>query len=113
MGEVMRYLADRDLPFVDSRTTADSLAVQAARVAGVPAYERDVFLDNEQDDGSIRAALQQGLKIARERGHAILIGHVQSASLARVLREEYSAILDAGYTFAALDDIPRAGARER
>jgi hypothetical protein len=46
MATVMKSLAARHLFFIDSRTTAATVALQAARRQGVPAFYRSVFLDD-------------------------------------------------------------------
>ncbi|MEM7080093.1 MAG: divergent polysaccharide deacetylase family protein [Pseudomonadota bacterium] len=75
MRRLMQALQQRDLFFLDSRTTADTVALQVAREVGVPALRRDVFLDHERTTGAIDAAFQKALKLARKRGHAVLVGH--------------------------------------
>jgi len=87
MAVVMRYLADSGRFFLDSRTTPASEAVAAAREAGTGLLERDVFIDNKRDRDSMRAAVQKGVELARQKGHAVLIGHVYNPEIVDVLRE--------------------------
>lgn len=68
-------LAERDLYFIDSRTTAQSVAREQAERAKIPFNERDVFLDNEREVEAIEAQLDQLIAIALKHGHAIAIGH--------------------------------------
>lgn len=75
------------LYFVDSRTTPRSVAWRAARSAGVPSIERDVFLDNEPDPGRIRARFTELVARAHERGAALAIGHPRPGTLAVLARE--------------------------
>ena len=75
MHWLMRGLAARGLWFVDSYTTAASVAADSARLAGVPVLRRDVFLDNERDAGAIEAEWARLLAIAGRAGHAVAIGH--------------------------------------
>jgi polysaccharide deacetylase 2 family uncharacterized protein YibQ len=86
MGLVLGFLRDRGLFFLDSRTTADTLGPEIAARLGVRLLERDVFLDNESSPAYIEGALRHGLRTARLRGSAVLIGHVQSVELAGELR---------------------------
>lgn len=81
MEWVMEVLRERGLWFVDSRTTASTLAWQVAQEQGVPALMRDVFLDHEQTPEFIHAQFRRGLNIAREYGSALLIGHPHSVTL--------------------------------
>ena len=87
MTAVMAALAGQGLYFLDSRTTAASLALSAARRAGIPAAQRDVFLDVVADEQAVRRALGEAVHIALVNGSALAIGHVHPATVA-VLRGE-------------------------
>ncbi|MHA1572283.1 MAG: divergent polysaccharide deacetylase family protein [Alphaproteobacteria bacterium] len=75
MDMVMAEMDARGLIFVDSRTTGDSVADDAARSADVPFASRDVFLDNERTVDYILGQLRETERIARRRGYAVAIGH--------------------------------------
>ena len=81
MAALFGYLAERRLPFIDSRTTARSVAAELARRYGVPLATRDVFLDNERDTAAILARLDETERLARRRGHALAIGHPHPETL--------------------------------
>jgi len=99
---IMRVLKERQLFFLDSRTSAKSKAITVARTIGVSSVERDVFLDNDQDREAILRALQDGAKIAEKRGYAVMIGHAWSAELAQVLIDTYPHLVEQGYDFDSL-----------
>jgi len=105
MSAVASVLANRHLFFLDSRTVHTSIADAVAVSAGLPELRRDVFLDNVRTDEAISAQIDEGLAIARNKGYAVLIGHVTSPELARVLTDRYDEITAAGYTFAPLSDL--------
>jgi polysaccharide deacetylase 2 family uncharacterized protein YibQ len=86
MGVVLDFLRGRGLFFLDSRTTPDTLGPEIAARLGMSLLERDVFLDNENSPAYIEGALQHGVRAARLRGRAVLIGHVQNVELAGELR---------------------------
>ena len=87
MGELMPLLHTHHLFFIDSRTTAATVAYDAAQSAGVPCAFRNVpFLDDVQDASAIRRQLEIAAKDAREKGQAIAIGHPHQATL-RALAE--------------------------
>ena len=86
MAAVLAVVRERGLFFVDSRTTTRTVALSVARDLGVPAVERTVFLDNEDDPAYIGGQIQQLLQAARTRGWAIGIGHAQRMT-AEVLRQ--------------------------
>lgn len=78
LGYVMQILKDRNLFFLDSKTTAKSVGAKVAAEYGVPYIARDVFLDNENDYNYIMGQLRQTEKIAHMRGYAVAIGHPRS-----------------------------------
>jgi uncharacterized protein len=87
MGKLMPLLKERDLFFVDSRTTAATVAFEAAERAGVRSGFRNVpFLDDVQDVAAIRKQLEFAMRGAKEKGAAIAIGHPHAETL-RALKE--------------------------
>ena len=82
MGELMPVLRARHLFYVDSRTTAATVAYDAARQHGVPAGFRNVpFLDDVENVAAIEAQINLAIRGAREKGEAIAIGHPHPATL--------------------------------
>ncbi|MDQ2069862.1 divergent polysaccharide deacetylase family protein [Natronospira bacteriovora] len=75
MAWLMEELQEAGLFFVDSRTTADSVALDIAREHSVPAGARDVFLDAVRDVEMIEAELDRAIRIAHITGQAVVIGH--------------------------------------
>ncbi|MEM8546966.1 MAG: divergent polysaccharide deacetylase family protein [Pseudomonadota bacterium] len=76
MRSLMRGLAARPgLYFLDSYTTAASVALQAARQAQVPATRRDVFLDHDPRPEAVALAIERLLRLAERDGSAVAIGH--------------------------------------
>jgi polysaccharide deacetylase 2 family uncharacterized protein YibQ len=98
MSALLEVVAERKLFFLDSRTSADSVAYELARRAGVPTARREVFLDSEREPEAVRAECARLLAAARERGAAIAIGHPHEVTLA-ALEELIPAALAAGYEF--------------
>lgn len=105
MDTVMAYLADTGKFFVDSRTTSSSVAAVYASKHGVPFMARDVFLDHDRDPAAIRSALRQGLAVAREQGHAVLIGHSSVREVAKALLEVYPHLQEQGYVVVPLSEL--------
>ncbi|MDX8391979.1 MAG: divergent polysaccharide deacetylase family protein [Mariprofundaceae bacterium] len=81
MQWVMQVCHEKNLFFVDSRTSKDSVAAKVAREAGLRWAERRVFLDDSIDPEK----LKQSWKIARKRlakdGFVIVIAHPHKQSL--------------------------------
>lgn len=92
MYQIFSILKKRDLFFIDSRTSRDSLCKPSARLLKIPFGERDVFLDHSTDPDSIRKQIRRLLHIAKSHGEAIGIGHPHKTTY-RVLREELSDII--------------------
>ncbi len=83
MGELQR----RDLFFVDSRTSAATVAAAQAQAQGTANVSRDVFLDDERTPEAITRQLHQGIALARKQGSAVLIGHPYPQTLEVLERE--------------------------
>lgn len=75
MSTILDLLASRGLFFLDSRTSADSVGYRVALAKGVPAAERQVFLDRDPRPEAIQEQFERLLAVARERGAAVAIGH--------------------------------------
>lgn len=87
MGRVLAVLRERGVFFVDSVTSAESVAFAEAGRYGVPALRRDVFLDNEAQVEAIRAQLRKLADLAAHRGTAVGICHPHAATLEALRRE--------------------------
>ena len=82
MGELMPVLRDRHLFFIDSRTTAATVAYDTAHADGVASAFRNIpFLDDVAQVGPVRKQLELALRGAREKGQAVAIGHPHPATL--------------------------------
>ncbi|HPW18946.1 MAG TPA: divergent polysaccharide deacetylase family protein [Candidatus Aminicenantes bacterium] len=91
MRAVLRPLKERGLFFVDSRTTAKTVAYEEARAMGVPAAQRDVFLDADKDRRMIRPRLIELFQKARKKGRAVGICHPFPETL-EVLRSSFGLV---------------------
>lgn len=105
MYAVAEALRERGLFFLDSRTTHESVAFHVTTQSGLETAVRDVFLDNERTEEAISAQLDEALAIATEQGYAVMIGHVTSPELARVLIHRYGEIEEAGFRFFPMSDL--------
>ena len=82
MDDLMPLLHERKLFFIDSRTSAATVAETSAHAAGVAAARRNVFLDDDQSEPAIRKQFELALRDAREKGSALAIGHPHPQTLA-------------------------------
>lgn len=82
MEELMPVLRDRQLFYVDSRTTAATVAYETAQEFGVRSGFRNVpFLDDVAEVTAVRKQLEVALRGARDKGEAVAIGHPHPATL--------------------------------
>lgn len=82
MEELMPVLQKWNLFYVDSRTTAATVAYDTAQRLGVRSGFRNVpFLDDVQEVSAVRKQIELALRGAREKGEAIAIGHPHRATL--------------------------------
>ena len=86
MEELMPVLLKWNLFYVDSRTTAATVAYDTARRLGVRSAFRNVpFLDDVVEVAAVRKQLELALRGAKEKGEAIAIGHPHPATLQALL----------------------------
>lgn len=82
MGWLMDELAARgNLFFVDSFTSAASVAYRLAQERGIPTVRRHVFLDDDPAPDAVAAQFRRLLRQAKARGYAVGIGHPYPATL--------------------------------
>lgn len=82
MRVVMSVIKPRSLFFVDSRTTAQSVAAATARQFGIRTAENHLFIDNDPDINAIKGQLRQAITMARKQGKLIIIGHARPSTAA-------------------------------
>jgi polysaccharide deacetylase 2 family uncharacterized protein YibQ len=82
MADVMAVLRQRNLFFIDSRTTAATVAYDAAQKAGVRAASRNVFLDDVETREAILRQFELAESDAAKESFAIAIGHPHPATIA-------------------------------
>lgn len=81
MSWLMTELHQRQMYFLDSRTSAATVAEAMAREAGVPSNRRHVFLDNDTSPEAIAEQWRRVELIAENQGYAIVIGHPYPTTL--------------------------------
>ena len=88
MSIVLGPLKERNLFFVDSRTTSRSKAYNVAQTLGIPSAYRHVFLDGENREGYIKGKMIELFRLAQRRGKAVGICHPTERTL-RALRANF------------------------
>jgi polysaccharide deacetylase 2 family uncharacterized protein YibQ len=100
MRWVLARLKDSGLFFVDSRTTAQSVACEVAATLALPCAARTLFLDDTDEEAAIARQLDTLLQLARTRGDVIGIGHARPATLAALQ------VAVPGFAAAGVDLVP-------
>lgn len=101
MRGVLQILKEQGLFFVDSRTTADSVAIAEAEGMAIAHAERDLFLDNDINEEAIRRQIRKLIGVAREQGSAIGICHPHLETYA-ALKKEAPSFAAAGVKLVAV-----------
>ena len=86
MNELMPALHERGLFFIDSRTSASTVAYDAAQRSGVASASRKVFLDDNVDREAIDAQIVLPCAMPLRDGSAIAIGHPHPATIAALAK---------------------------
>ena len=87
MRAVLETIASTPYYFIDSRTSASSVAYKLARELRIPSAERSVFLDNVKSKQAITSQLESLVKIAQKQGSAIAICHPYPVTLEVLAKE--------------------------
>lgn len=106
LAPVMKALKQRGLMFLDSRTTGETKGLATARRFGVPAVERNVFLDHEPTPIAVRTALIEAEDVAEQSGFAIAIGHPKEVTL-EALEEWLPEVKKRGFAVVPLTAVMR------
>ena len=106
MAELMLALRQRGLFFIDSRTTAATVAYDAAERAGVRSASRKVFLDDIPRRDAILSQLDLAARDATRDGFAIAIGHPHPATIAALV-EAAPRLESQGVRFVFVSDVVR------
>jgi len=104
MQALMPVLRQHGLFFIDSRTTAATVAFDSAESAGVRAASRKVFLDDNATREAVMAQLDLAARDAQRDGSAIAIGHPHPGTIA-ALTEGVPALESRGFRVVFASDL--------
>lgn len=105
MNTIFDAIKEKNIFWLDSRTTSDGVVGRLATLNSIKFFKRDVFLDNEDEINYIRDSMEKLIKIGKKNGSAIGIGHIQSKNLIPVLKEYYNNKDKLGIQFVSLKDL--------
>ena len=82
MTRLMHEIAsDKNLYFVDSKTTSQSIAFKVALEEGLKSIKRDIFIDHEESKEFIQQKLKKLIKRAKRKGTTLAIAHPKRITL--------------------------------
>jgi len=108
MNRVLSVLREEGLFFVDSRTTASTVAYRMAREMNVPTTQRDAFLE-DINNGHVtylysRNQVIKVAKLALRRGRAVAIGHPYPTTL-KAIRDAANEVRSMGVHFVPVSSL--------
>lgn len=103
IGAVLDVCLENKIYFLDSRTTANTKAPQAALERDMTVFEKSgPYIDNIVSREAMLKEIYKSLEAANKNGSAIVIAHVDKSAeiLPKLLEQMYPYLLKAGYRFA-------------
>jgi polysaccharide deacetylase 2 family uncharacterized protein YibQ len=104
MSWTMELLKERDLFFLDSKTTPKSQAQNMANLFGVRNVARHVFIDNIPSEKQMRFRLMQAIRIAEKNGNAVAIAHPYPETI-EFLKQELPKLAEKGITLVPVSSL--------
>jgi hypothetical protein len=102
MRLLLNALKEKNLYFLDSRTSKKTVGHALAKEMLLKTAQRDLFLDNSRDQQSIEKQLQKILPLAQKRGGAlVVIGHPHPDTIS-ALKKHLPLLREEGVTFVPL-----------
>ncbi|AHH12797.1 Polysaccharide deacetylase superfamily protein [Borrelia hermsii YBT] len=88
MQIILIKLKEENRYFFDSLTTQESISEKAGKNIGILVEQRDIFLDNKDNEKAVIQALKRAKQIARTKGIVKVIGHIWSKNTLKILKQE-------------------------
>jgi polysaccharide deacetylase 2 family uncharacterized protein YibQ len=101
---ILSELKRRELFFLDSRTTPQTKGLQTAKSLGLRVAERNIFLDNSQNEEDVKQQLEKLIHLALSKGKAIGIGHPHPSTI-KSLKEMIPKMQEKGIEIVPLSDL--------
>ena len=89
MRWTMEVLQAQGLYFLDSRTTTQTIAESTAKILGIPALRRHVFLDNIKTEQAMNKQLQLAIRLSQHNKAVVIIAHPYPETL-RFLQQKFN-----------------------
>lgn len=110
LSSIMLYMKSENLYFLDSKTTEATKCQQCATTTGFNLLTRDIFIENHFDHsyGFAKKSIQKAIEIAKDKGFAIVIGHVGPEggnTTVNAIKDSVEDIKNAGIEIVKLSEI--------
>jgi N-acetylmuramoyl-L-alanine amidase len=104
---ILEVAKEQNLMVLDSKTSENTKLYSEAKKVGILSAQRDIFLDNANNLGSIKKQIRTLMSTAEKSGSAIGIGHVgpQGSNTARALREMLPEFEKSGIQIVPLSEL--------
>lgn len=93
MRIILAEVKKKNLFFIDSRTSDNSVAYDTAKEMGLQCWYNEGFIDSEKDEESIKKKLYRFIDVARKKGKIVVIAHPSKRTI-KILKEELPRIKD-------------------
>ncbi len=109
MHAVLEVAHEKNIFFLDSRTSAKTVVPEVASELHMPIWERGIFIDNDHSREAMKKEILKGIKIAEQRGYVIMIGHVFTLELAKLLKDMYPDFIAEGFSLSTITQLKEKG----
>ncbi|MBF0396632.1 MAG: divergent polysaccharide deacetylase family protein [Desulfobacterales bacterium] len=83
--QIFSVLKKRNLFFIDSKTSSESICQPSARLLKIPFAQRDIFLDHNQEKSAVLNQINNLITISTKKGYAVGIGHPHETTYHAIL----------------------------
>lgn len=111
METVMAAAKPLNIFYIDSLTDPRSVSGKTARADGIPTLDRDIFLDDIRTPDAVEHQFQELIRVAKEHGYAIAIGHPYPVTIA-MLQQEVPNLAAEGVELVPLSTLVQGGQRD-
>jgi polysaccharide deacetylase 2 family uncharacterized protein YibQ len=104
MRIVLAELKRRELFFLDSRTTPQTVGLKTAQSLGLRAMERSLFIDHSLNEEDIKKKIEKLIQLSLSNGKAIGIGHPHPSTI-KSIKEMIPKIKEKGIDIVPLSAV--------
>lgn len=76
IGTVLDVVKEKNVFYLDSKTSQKSKVEKLCKDKNIPYYTRDIFLDHVNSQANVEKELDKAYEVAKKNGKCVVIGHV-------------------------------------